>query len=123
MSNKETAISFLKMAGGGHVQMAFDRFVSDGFKHHNQYFKGDRQSLMHAMADSFEMNPNKTIDVRQVYEDGPTVITHSLVMRANGKDLNIVVVHIFRFENGKIAEMWDLGQPLEKESPNTNGPF
>jgi hypothetical protein len=32
-------------------------------------------------------------------------------------------VHIFRFEDNRIAELWDIGQPISKTSPNENGPF
>jgi predicted SnoaL-like aldol condensation-catalyzing enzyme len=28
------------------------------------------------------------------------------------------VVHIFRFENGRIVELWDVGQPVMDEGPN-----
>lgn len=37
--------------------------------------------------------------------------------------MEIAVVHMFRFENGKILEMWDVGQVMEKDSPNENGMF
>jgi hypothetical protein len=33
------------------------------------------------------------------------------------------VVHIFRFEHDRIAELWDVGQPVSKDSPNENGMF
>jgi hypothetical protein len=33
------------------------------------------------------------------------------------------VVHMFRIRNGKIAEMWDCGQQIPKDSPNTDGAF
>lgn len=33
------------------------------------------------------------------------------------------VVHIFRFEKGKIAELWDLGQEIMANSANENGVF
>lgn len=52
--------------------------------------------------------------------DGLTVITHSLVAK---QQMNIAVVHIFRFENSKIVELWDLGQVIEMNSPNCNGMF
>ena len=42
MTKKEIAVSFLKMAGSGDVQKAYDKFVAPAFIHHNQYFKGDR---------------------------------------------------------------------------------
>jgi hypothetical protein len=46
MTTKEKAASFLKMAGTGDVQNAYDKFVAPAFVHHNQYFKGDRQSQL-----------------------------------------------------------------------------
>ncbi len=35
----------------------------------------------------------------------------------------IAVVHLFRFQAGKIVEMWDCGQQLPADSPNTDGAF
>jgi predicted SnoaL-like aldol condensation-catalyzing enzyme len=33
------------------------------------------------------------------------------------------VVHLFRFENGRIVELWDIGTPVMDEGPNENGMF
>lgn len=123
MTNKEKAISFLQMAGTGNVQEAYDRFIADNFIHHNQYFKGDRNSLLVAMQEAHKASPNKRIETKQCFEEGNTVITHSLVVRQNAEELDIAVVHIFRFEGEKVAELWDLGQLLAKDSPNENGAF
>jgi predicted SnoaL-like aldol condensation-catalyzing enzyme len=35
----------------------------------------------------------------------------------------IAVVHIFRFEKGRIIEMWDISQLLPVDSPNRLGAF
>ena len=123
MSHKEMAASFLKMAGGGDVKAAYEKFIAPDFIHHNQYFKGDRQSLLNAMEDAHKKSPNKSIDVKQVFEDGDFVITHSLVARSDPAQAPISVVHIFRFKHDRVAELWDLGQELAKDSPNENGPF
>jgi predicted SnoaL-like aldol condensation-catalyzing enzyme len=80
MSQKEMAASFLKMAGGGDVKAAYEKFIAPDFIHHNQYFKGDRQSLMNAMEEAHKKSPNKSIDVKQVLEDGDFVITHLLAL-------------------------------------------
>ena len=32
-------------------------------------------------------------------------------------DRGIALVHIFRFEAGRIAELWDIGQPVPENSP------
>ncbi|MGJ4751584.1 nuclear transport factor 2 family protein [Leptospira kmetyi] len=123
MTNKEKAISFLQMAGSGNVRAAYEQFIAENFIHHNQYFKGDRNSLLVAMEEAHKASPNKQIEIKQSFEDGNTVITHSLVVRQNSEEPNIAVVHIFRFEKGKVAELWDLGQLLAKDSPNENGAF
>ena len=121
--HKEAAKSFLQMAATGKVQEGYDRYVAPSFIHHNQYFKGDRQSLLTAMQEAATTTPNKSIDVRYIYEDGDTVITHSLVTRQDPKAPKIAVVHIFRFEQDRVAELWDLGQPIASDSPNVNGMF
>lgn len=123
MSNKEKAIAFLKAASSGDVQGAFARFIAPGFIHHNLYFKGDRQSLLKAMEDASKASPNKAIEVRQAFEDGDRVITHSEVLRMDPAAPSIAVVHIFRFQGPQVAELWDLGQPIAKDSPNENGAF
>src|SRR5215510_920062 len=124
MSNhQETAERFLDMAGTGNVQEAYDRYIAPSFIHHNQYFKGDRQSLLTAMQEASKATPNRSIDIKHIYEDGDTVITHSLVTRQDSQAPEIAVVHIFRFEHDRIAELWDLGQPISKDSPNENGMF
>ena len=38
-------------------------------------------------------------------------------------DLECAVVHILRFEEGKIAEMWDVGQEIPRDCPNQLGMF
>jgi predicted SnoaL-like aldol condensation-catalyzing enzyme len=121
--HKEAAKSFLKMAGMGEVQEAYDQFVVHSFIHHNQSFKGDRQSLLMAMEEASKTTPNTSIEIKHAYEDGDTVITHSLVTRQDPKAPEIVVVHIFRFEHDRVAELWDVGQPISSDSPNENGTF
>ncbi len=120
MTKTEKAVSFLKLAASGQVQTAFDEYVALDFIHHNQYFKGDRQSLMEAMQEAHRNSPNENFEVKQSHEDKDTVITYSLVTKS---DAEIAVVHIIRFDYGKIVEMWDVGQRLIEDSPNENGMF
>ena len=123
MTRKEAAVSFLKMASAGDVDEAYARFVAPAFVHHNLYFKGDRESLKAAMKDAHRTSPNKLIDVKRALEDGDLVATHSRVVRGDPSEPDIAVVHIFRFEGDKVAELWDLGQLVSKNSPNENGAF
>ncbi|MBT8205848.1 MAG: nuclear transport factor 2 family protein [Eudoraea sp.] len=120
MTNKEIAISFLKLAGFGEVDKAFEDFTAPEFIHHNQYFKGDRDALKDAMMEVHQLSPNRSIEIKYCYSDGNAVITHSQVVK---NDMEIAVVHIFRFKGDKIVELWDLGQVIQKDSPNENGLF
>lgn len=123
MGNKQRAKSFLQLAAAGDVRKAYDTFVAPSFIHHNQHFKGDRQSLLAAMEEAHQRSPNRSIDIRRAVEEGDVVVTHSLLTRQDPAADPIAVVHIFRFEGERIAELWDIGQVLMKGSPNENGAF
>ncbi len=119
---KQAATSFLEMVAAGKIREAYERFISPRFIHHNQYFKGDRASLMEAMESAGRKNPGKSIQVMKVLEEDDTVVTLSHV-RQHAEDTGAAVVHIFRFEESQVAELWDLGQPIAKDLINENGVF
>jgi predicted SnoaL-like aldol condensation-catalyzing enzyme len=119
---KQTVSDFLMLASKGKAKEAFNRYVGKNFKHHNIYFKGDAESLMTAMEDNAKKNPDKILDIKRIIHEGDVVATHSHV-RQRPADPGGAVVHIFRFENDKIAELWDLGQPVPLETVNENGMF
>ena len=121
-SNKNAAVSFLKMAASGKVQEAYSKFVGEGFRHHNPFFEGSAESLQAGMQANALQNPDKVLDVKRVIAEGELVAVHSHVQQKPG-ERGAAVVHIFRFENGRIVELWDLGQPLPDESPNQFGMF
>ena len=121
-SNTNAAVSFLKLASSGNVSEAYSKFVGEGFRHHNPYFAGSAEALQAGMEENASQNPNKVLDVKRVIAEGDVVVTHSHV-RQKPDDLGAAVVHIFRFESGKIVELWDLGQAVPDESPNENGMF
>jgi len=121
-NHKEAAVSFLKTVGAGQIREAYNRFVSPNFRHHNAYFRGDRESLMLGMEANASQFPGKTLDVKRVLEDRDFVAVHSHVRLKPG-DLGVALVHIFRFENDKIVEAWDVGQPIPSESSNQYGVF
>jgi predicted SnoaL-like aldol condensation-catalyzing enzyme len=120
MTNKEIALKFLATCALNDPKEAFAQYVHTNFRHHNQYFKGDRLSLMNAMVEAGKTMPNKSFNIKQVYEADGKVAVFSQVVK---ESMEIAVVHMMRFENGKISEMWDVGQIVDKNSPNENGAF
>jgi predicted SnoaL-like aldol condensation-catalyzing enzyme len=119
---KNKAIDFLKLASKGDARTAFQLYVGNTFKHHNAYFKGDRESLMIAMEENAIKNPNKVFEIQRTLQDGDVVAVHSRVQLTQG-DMELAVVHIFRFDNNKIVELWDVGMSVPKEIINENGIF
>ena len=121
-TNKDAAVSFLKLGSSGKVREAYSRFVGAGFRHHNPYFEGSADSLLAGMEENASLNPDKVLDVKHVVGEGELVVVHSHVQLKPG-DLGVALVHIFRFEKGRIVELWDVGQPLPSNSPNQYGMF
>jgi predicted SnoaL-like aldol condensation-catalyzing enzyme len=122
MDNSAIATSFLQMCARGDVREAYARHVADEFVHHNAWFPGDRESLLRAMEESAAAEPNKSFEVKQVIDGGDRIAVLSHLVRA-GADMQYSVVHIVRVADGKIVELWDLGQEIPKDSPNTLGMF
>lgn len=121
-SIKEKAVSFLQLVASGKVREAYQTFIGPEFQHHNPYFRGDAESLMLAMEENATMNPDKLLEVKLALQENDTVAVHSHV-KQNSNDLGVAVVHIFRFQDNQIVELWDIGQPIPADSPNENGMF
>lgn len=119
---KQAVLSFLTTVTSGKIREAYDAYVHPEFTHHNQYMKGDRQTLMDGMLENEENFPQKKFEVKRLVEEGDTVVAHSS-LELCGTMPPMTVVHIMRFRDGKIIEMWDVAQQLEPDSPNENGPF
>lgn len=119
---RDAAMSFLRLAAAGEVNEAFDRYVGDGFTHHNPYFAGDASALKEGMAESAKAHPNKLFDIQRTLEDGDLVAVHARV-RIESAGPDIALIHIFRFYGDRIVEMWEASQEVPADLPNENGMF
>lgn len=121
-SNKERAIDFFRLASAGQIDEAFANYIAPDFRHHNAYFAGTAAALAQGMHDGHEMFPHKLFEVQRALEDGDLVAIHAHVrLKPNGSD--IVLIHIVRFADHKIIEMWEAGQEVPATTPNKNGIF
>lgn len=116
------AQDFLHLSSKGNSRAAFAQYVSTNFIHHNAYFKGDRNTLMVAMEENAVKNPNKTFEIQRALEDGELVAVHSRVQMSQG-NMELALMHIFKFHQNKIVELWDFGQQVPADMVNENGMF
>jgi predicted SnoaL-like aldol condensation-catalyzing enzyme len=121
-AHKESALDFLQLVVAGRIDEAYDNYVNMHGKHHNMYYSAEFTSLKQGMIENHAQFPIKRIMVKNVIGDGDLVAVHSNIVMKAGEP-GIAVVHIFRFEEGRIIEMWDVGQAIPSNSPNRMGAF
>ncbi len=121
-TNTDIATEFLRRAATGQAHEAMERFASPDFVHHNPWFAADADSLATAMDENARANPEKSLDVQRTITEGDLVVVHSRVRHAPGGP-EAATVHIFRFVDGRIGELWDVGQEEPVDSPNQRGMF
>lgn len=122
LSLKEKSISFLQNVAFGNVREAFQKYIGPDFLHHNPFFPGDSKSLMLAMEQNATENATKTLEVKLAIQEKDVVTVYSHI-KQSPEDLGAAVVHILRFKDNQIVEMWDIGQPIPEDTPNENGMF
>jgi predicted SnoaL-like aldol condensation-catalyzing enzyme len=121
-SNKELALRFLELATTGRVPQAFEELCAEDFVHHNPYTPAGRQALQDGMQASDAQFPDRRFRALHALEDGDYVAIHSHVILKPG-ELELAALHLFRFKDGKIAELWDVGQQIPKDNKNEKGMF
>ena len=122
MTRKEAAQNFLRLCATGKVREAYERLAAPDFRHHNPHFRGDAASLRTGMEEAASKFPGTRIEFHHVLAEGDVVAVHSRVKHAPTEP-DIAVVHIFRFERDRIAELWDVAMQAPKDSPNEHGLF
>jgi predicted SnoaL-like aldol condensation-catalyzing enzyme len=121
-ANRDIAVDFLRQAASGRAREAMRRYGAPDFIHHNPYFASDADTLAEAMDENARSNPHKEFEVVRTISEGPLVAVHSRVRMAHD-DQGAAVVHILRIEDGRIHELWDVGQEAPPDSPNRAGMF
>lgn len=66
--------------------------------------------------------PELHLDIKRLIAEGDLVVTHSQITR-HANDRGIAVMDMFRLENGKIVEHWDVLQDIPETAANNNTMF
>jgi len=117
-----TAVAFLALIASGQVDEAYEKYIDMTGVHHNAHFPAGFSELREAMKESQVTFPNKVLTIKRVLAEGDIVAVHSHVVLTPG-ELELATLHMFRFNAGKIVEMWDIAQQIDFDSPNKAGMF
>jgi len=69
-----------------------------------------------------EKFPQSRSEIKRVWAEGDYVIVHVHAVRTPGTR-GSAIVDVFKLENGKIVEHWDVIQEIPEKAANNNGMF
>jgi predicted SnoaL-like aldol condensation-catalyzing enzyme len=99
-----------------------EKYLSEAYRQHNPFVATGRQAFIDFFVPFFQKNPAAGAEIKRIIAEDDLVTLH-VHSRINEKDRGRAVVDIFRVENGKIVEHWDVGQPIPEKSENHNTMF
>lgn len=119
----QKVVAFLDMVfNQKKVKEGFDTYVGGQYIQHNPIAPDGPQAAVEVLTKAMQSFPDWHYDIKHTYVDGDIVIVHSHV-KLKPDDRGMAVVDIFRLENGKVVEHWDVVQPIPEKSANDNTMF
>ena len=120
-SNRRTAIDFFDLVfNQQRIDLAFERCIGTTYTQHNPAVADGREGLAEFVGNMLAEFPEFTTTVLRTVAEGDFVALHVLARRTPD-DPGVVSMDIFRFEDGKIVEHWDVIQDIPDTSANSNG--
>jgi predicted SnoaL-like aldol condensation-catalyzing enzyme len=123
--SKQTALEFfdLVLIQKKPAEAAERFFGPAGYIQHNPSVPtGPADGFVNAISALFEKFPEWSTEVKRVLADGDLVAVHHHV-RSTPDDRGMAVVDIFKVQDGKLVEHWDVVQPVPAQAMNENTMF
>jgi predicted SnoaL-like aldol condensation-catalyzing enzyme len=98
------------------------KYLGSRYTQHNPTAKDGPEGLKGFIAFLKEKFPNNRSEIKRIFADGDYVIVHVHAVREPGTRGN-AIVDIFKLEDGKVVEHWDVVQPIPETAQNSNGMF
>jgi predicted SnoaL-like aldol condensation-catalyzing enzyme len=121
--NKKVVREFYEMAFNAHKPTeAAKKYFGDRYIQHNPHVPNGAEAFYSYFEPYFKENPESRSEIKRVLGDGDLVMVHVHGKSKKG-DRGRAVVDIFRVENGKIVEHWDVVQTVPESAANSNTMF
>jgi predicted SnoaL-like aldol condensation-catalyzing enzyme len=121
-TNKKTVLEFYEAALNEKDFEAAVKYLGPRYVQHNPRVPDGIEALKAFVGFLREKFPDSRNEVKRAFADGDYVILHVHNVREKGTR-GRAIVDIFKLEDGKIVEHWDVGEDVPEKSANTNGMF
>ena len=121
-ANKKNVEEFYDLIINQKDFAAARKFIGSRYRQHNPLV-ADHPEGLSAFIEFLKTNyPDARSEIKRSFADGDYVILH-VHSRRSPNALGRAIIEIFRLENGKIEEHWDVIQEIPATSANPNGMF
>jgi predicted SnoaL-like aldol condensation-catalyzing enzyme len=101
---------------------AVAKYLGPHYRQHNPGAADGAEPFIAFVKRFAQTFPDFRMESKRIIAEGNYVVLHSQLIRKPG-DRGMAVVDIFRLENGKIVEHWDVVQEVPETSANNNTMF
>ena len=121
-ANKKVVVEFYEAALNRMDFEAAAKHFGPRYIQHNPGAPDGIEGFRQFIAMRKEKTPKARSEIKRVFAEGDYVILHVHSIREPGQR-GVAIVDIFRLENGKIVEHWDVVQPIPENAANNNTMF
>jgi predicted SnoaL-like aldol condensation-catalyzing enzyme len=121
-ANKKAVVEFYEKGLNQKDFEAASKYFGPRYTQHNPNAADGPEGFKAFLQFLREKFPASRSEIKRVLADGDYVILHVHAVREPGTRGN-AIIDIFKLENGKIVEHWDVVQPIPEKAANSNGMF
>jgi predicted SnoaL-like aldol condensation-catalyzing enzyme len=121
-ANKKNVVEFYEKALNQKDFEAASRYLGPRYTQHNPVAADGPEGLKAFIQFLRDKFPNSRSEIKRVFADGDYVIVHVHAIREPGTR-GRAIIDIFKLENGKVVEHWDVAQDIPEKAANSNGMF
>jgi predicted SnoaL-like aldol condensation-catalyzing enzyme len=121
-ANKKNVVEFYEQAINKKDFEAASKYLGPRYIQHNPVAPDGAEGLKGFIGFLKSKFPDSKSEIKRVFAEGDYVILHVHAVREPGTR-GRAIIDIFRLENGKIVEHWDVAQDIPEKAANANGMF
>jgi predicted SnoaL-like aldol condensation-catalyzing enzyme len=121
-ANKNTVLAFYEAGLNNKDFDTASKFIGERYVQHNPLIADGIEGFRAFVGFLKETFPDLRGEIKKIIAEGDYVVLHAHGIRVPGQR-GSAIIDIFRLEEGKIVEHWDVMQQVPQDAVNQNGMF